>query len=327
MAGNEVTMTENSCDVLCIGILVADIFVPPLKRFPASGELVLVDNLPLSTGGCAANTAIDLAKLGMKVSVVGKTGNDVFADFIANELKSHGIDTSGIRSTTTLPTSRTVILPIIGDDRRYIHAKGANAELKVTDVDLEQVARSKALYVGGYLLVPSFKQEELVELFKFARSRGVKTILDVAGVNPELGLEPVRQVLSYTDAFLPNNDEAFLLTGETDPLKQAAAILECGTQTAVITLGSNGAVALTRQECLRASAFKINFVDGSGGGDAFDAGFIIGMLEGWGLPRTIEFASAIGASACTRLGTTAGVFTRPEAQTFLNHNQLEIKKV
>jgi sugar/nucleoside kinase (ribokinase family) len=320
-------MTGKNCDVLCIGVLVADIFVPPLTRFPASGELMLVDNLPLSTGGCAANTAIDLAKLGIQVSVVGKTGNDVFADFISSDLKAHNIDTSGIKTTPTAPTSRTVILPIIGEDRRYIHTLGANAELKVTDVDRQQVAQSRILYVGGYCLFPGFKQDELVELFKFARSKGVKTILDVAGVNPELGLAQVQQVLPYTDAFLPNNDEAFLLTGETDPLKQAEALLQCGTQTAVITLGGEGVIALTHQSRLRASAFKIKFVDGSGGGDAFDAGFIYGMLNDWDLARKLEFASAIGASACTRLGTTAGVFTLNEAQDFLKQNKLKIQKI
>ena len=320
-------MPDDAYDVLCIGILVADIFVPPLTRFPVSGELMRVDNLLLSTGGCAANTGIDLAKLGARVGVVGKTGNDIFADFIAGELQSQGIDISGIRSSAAAPTSRTVILPIIGDDRRYIHAVGANAELKVTDVDLAQVARAKVLSVGGYLLFPGFKQEELVELFKFAREQGIKTVLDVAGVNPELGLEPLRQVLPFTDVFLPNNDEAFLMTGESDPLKQANVLAECGADTVVITLGGNGLVAQSHGLCFRAPAFKIDFVDGSGSGDAFDAGFVLGLLEGWDLPRTLEFASAIGASACTRLGTTAGVFTRPEADAFLSRNHIVVKEL
>jgi sugar/nucleoside kinase (ribokinase family) len=316
-----------SYDVLCIGVLVADIFVPPLNRFPASGELMLVDDLLLSTGGCAANTGMDLAKLGARVSVTGKVGNDVFADFILHELQSKCIDVSGIRYSSTAPTSRTVILPIIGDDRRYIHSVGANAELKVSDVDLDQVARARVLYVGGYMVIPGFKQEELMELFMFAKVHGIKTVLDVAGVNPRLGLEPLRQVLPYTDVFLPNDDEGFLITRESDPLKQTEIFVEGGVTTAVVTLGGRGAVARTRQQCLHAPAFQIDFVDASGGGDAFDAGFIIGLLEGWDLLRTLEFASAIGASACTRLGTTAGVFTRTEADVFLAEHHLKITTI
>ena len=320
-------MPDEAYDALCIGILVADIFVPPLSRFPVSGELMKVDDILLSTGGCAANTGIDLAKLGARVGVVGKTGNDIFADFIARDLQSHTIDVTGIRSSSTAPTSRTVILPVIGDDRRYIHAVGANAELKVSDIDLAQVARCKVLAVGGYLLFPGFKQEELVELFKFARARGIQTLLDVAGVNPEQGLEPLRQVLPFTDVFLPNNDEAFLMTGESDPLKQAGILAACGAKTVVITLGGNGLVATSHGQTYRAPAYPVDFVDGSGSGDAFDAGFIVGMLEGWDLPRSLAFASAIGASACTRLGTTVGVFTRAEADAFLSNNHIEVKVI
>ena len=65
-------------------------------------------------------------------------------------------------------------------------------------------------------------------------------------------------------------------------------------------------------------------VDPSGGGDGFDAGFIYGLLQGWGLRRTLEFASAMGASACTKVGTTPGLFTRSEAEDFLSRNRIEI---
>ena len=152
-------------------------------------------------------------------------------------------------------------------------------------------------------------------------------MLDVAGPGPGQGLTPLKQVLPYTDVFLPNDDEARSLTGESDPVRQAECLLECGVGTAVVTLGARGAVARTRDMTLQASAFKIDVVDPSGGGDAFDAGFIVGMLQGWELRRTLEFASAIGASACTKLGCTPGVFTESEALLFLNQNHLEITTV
>ncbi len=319
-------MADTSHDVLCIGILVADIVVPPLERIPASGELILVDNILLSTGGCASNAAIDLAKLGVKVAVVGKTGKDIFAEFLSRDLQSYGVDISGLRSDPVAPTSRTVILPIIGSDRRYIHTLGANASLTVKDIDLGQVARSRVLYVGGYLLIPGFKQEALVELFQFARQHDIKTVLDVAGA-PQRGLEPFSQVLPFTDVFLPNNDEAYAITGETDPFEQARTFSDCGAETTIITLGGNGVVARSQGRYYQAPAFPIDFVDASGGGDAFDAGYISGMLAGWDLARRLEFASAIGASACTRLGTTAGVFTRAEADTFLEQNHLQINTI
>lgn len=149
-------MSNPEHDVLCAGILVADLFMPPLPRLPEEGELLRVDDMLLTTGGCAANTGADLARLGARTAIVGKVGNDAFAGFIRQDLAAKGCDVSGIRASPGLPTSRTVILPVIGQDRRYIHAVGANAELRAEDVDLDQVARSHVLYVGGYQLCPGW---------------------------------------------------------------------------------------------------------------------------------------------------------------------------
>jgi sugar/nucleoside kinase (ribokinase family) len=312
-------------DVVCVGILVADLFVPPLPRLPAAGELQLVDDMLLSTGGCAANAAMNLARLGMRVAVAGKVGNDFFAGFVRQELEAKGVDVTGIRRSDTAPTSSTVILPVVSQDRRYIHTVGANAELRVEDVDLEQVARARVLYVGGYLLFPGFEPAALARLFHFARERGIQTVLDVAGPQPEQSLKALAPVLPFTDVFLPNEDEAGLITGESDAWRQSEILLERGARTIVITRGAEGVVVRTQQAAYSAAALPIDFVDGSGAGDAFDAGYIAGLLEGWDLERTIAFASAVGASACTRLGTTPGVFTRAEALDFLAHHPLSLR--
>ena len=112
-------------DVVCVGILVADLFVPPLPRLPAAGELQLVENMLLSTGGCAANAAMDLARLGRRVAVAGQVGNDFFAGFVRQELEAKGVDVTGIRRSATAPTASTVILPVVGQDRRADAARPA----------------------------------------------------------------------------------------------------------------------------------------------------------------------------------------------------------
>lgn len=317
-------MSTSELDVLCVGILVADLFVPPLPRLPIPGELQLVDGMLLSTGGCAANAAMDLARLGARVAVAGKVGNDFFASFVRQELEAKGVDVAGIRQSATAPTASTVILPVVGQDRRYIHSVGANADLRVDDVDLDQVARARILYVGGYLLFPGFEPAALAHLFQFARERGIQTVLDVAGPQPEQSLPALTPVLPFTDVFLPNQDEAAIITGESDAWGQARILLELGAQTVVITRGASGVVVRTQQIAFSAEALPIDFVDGSGAGDAFDAGFIVGLLEGWDLERTVAFASAVGASSCSQLGTTRGVFTRAEARDYLVRHPLKI---
>jgi len=318
-------MSGSGCEVLSVGILVADVFVPPLPRLPLAGELQLVDDMLLSAVGCAANTAMDLARLGVRTAVCAKVGNDIFADFVRQELAAKGVDVSGVVASAGAPTSRTVILPVVGDDRRYIHAVGANAELRVADVNREQLARARVLHVGGYLLFPGFEPAALAELFQWARERGIRTVLDVAGPTPAHGLDPLRPVLPYTDVFLPNDDEAAVLTGETDPFRQAAFFAGLGAHTTVITRGGEGVLVRTPEAVYTAPAPEFAFVDGSGAGDAFDAGYIVGLLEGWDLARTIAFASAVGGSACTRLGTTAGVLTRAEAEAYLAAHPLPLQ--
>ena len=309
-------MAANRAEVFCAGILVADLFAPPLPRLPRVGELLHVDDFLLTVGGCAANTGADLVRLGRRAAVAGKVGQDAAGDFVLSALGARGIDASPVRRSAA-PTSRTVILPVVGEDRRYIHAVGANADFTIDDLDFERAAAARVLYLGGYLLLPGLAGGDLARLFAHARGRGALTVLDVAGVRPGMGLGPLAEVLPHTDVFLPNNDEAHALTGEQDPARQAAIFLGCGAKVVAVTLGGAGAVVCTAGERLRAAAYPVDVVDPSGGGDAFDAGFIVGLLEGWDLRRTLAFASAVGASACTRLGCTDGVFTRAEADAFV----------
>jgi sugar/nucleoside kinase (ribokinase family) len=314
-------------DVLCAGILVADLFVPPLPRLPEPGELQKVGAMPLAPGGCAVNAALDLVRLGLRVGVAGLVGRDLFGEFIRRDLLGRGLaDASGIREIAEVPTSQTVILPVTGQDRRFIHSVGANAAFRVADVDRAAVARCRVLYVGGYGILPGFEARELGDLFAFARAKSVRTVLDVAGVAAGTGPAMLAPVLPHVDAFLPNDDEARLLTGETDPVRQARRFVDLGAITAVVTRGGDGLAVATRDGAWTAGAFAVDVVDASGSGDAFDAGFIVGLIEGWDLGRTLAFASAVGASCCTRLGTTAGVFTRAEAETFLASHPFTLKE-
>jgi sugar/nucleoside kinase (ribokinase family) len=135
-------------------------------------------------------------------------------------------------------------------------------------------------------------------------------------------LEPV---LPYTDIFLPNRDEAALILGETDPVSQARRFHDLGTRLVVITDGVNGAVAWSDSLRVRLGSFPVTFIDGTGGGDAFDAGLIAGRLDGRDDLDCLKLASALGASCVRAVGATPGVFTRPEADTFIAAHSLSIE--
>lgn len=303
--------------VVCAGILVADIFVPPLPRLPEAGELLATDDFWIDSGGCAANTATSLLKLDVPTCVVGMVGQDNFGDFVKSDLTAKRVDTGGIRRSDQTGTSKTVILPVRGQDRRYIHTFGANADFRVSDIPRDLVARTRVFYVGGYLVLPGFDPAELRDLLAFARQSGALTVLDV--VVPEGGENraALEAVLPAVDFFTPNDHEARILTGESDPQRQAERLLQAGCQTVIITQGERGVLLKNAGEQITLPAFPFEMVDGSGAGDAFSAGLIAGLLDERPLTECLRLASVVGGSACTKLGCTPGVFTRAEADAYL----------
>lgn len=314
-------------DVACVGILVTDILSDILPKLPDPGELISVKEIYLATGGCASNTAVSLSKIGLKAGVIGKVGNDIFGDFVINYLKENGVDISTVSRSKEKATSKTIILLTADEDRRFIHNFGANADFGLDDIDLNYVCQAKALYVGGYLVLPRLNQASLIKLFKLAKEKNISTFLDVVAPGPDPDLiNQCKEAFSYTDYFLPNQDEARILTGKEDPESQAEVFLKYNPEmVVVITMGREGALIRTKDKVIRSKVYKVDIVDPSGGGDAFDAGFIFGILQGWNLEKTLQFASAMGASAVTAIGCTTGVFTRDEALKFIQENKLEMK--
>jgi sugar/nucleoside kinase (ribokinase family) len=314
-----------SFDCLSVGILVADHLCTPIARLPDAGELVLADDLPLAIGGCAANVAIDLRRVGLSVGVVGCVGDDVFGQFIRDTLEATGADTDGIRRVTEMPTSGTLILNVAGQDRRFIHTIGASAALRAADIPWSLVEQCKVLYLGGYLLLKGLESTELAELFRKARAAGIVTVLDIVMPGPGDHLAQLTAVLRETDVFLPNTDEAASITGQKDPQSQAESFLNAGARTVVITCGQQGALLMSDSLRLRTGTYPTQFVGGTGAGDAFDAGYILGLVQQNEPRRCLEWGSALGASCVRSISATQSVFTRLEAQAFIDQTSLDIR--
>lgn len=311
--------TSPTPNVLCVGILVADVVVPPLARLPRAGELIATDDFLVQPGGCAANTAISLGRLGVRSTVVGRVGDDMFGDLVERYLGDRGVDTRGVLRTAGWGTSKTVILPVAGDDRRFVHTFGANAALTAEDIPHTMLERADVVYVGGYLVLPALHQGALADRLRIARGHGASIVLDVVvpSDRADVSIEAVHELLPLADYFVPNEDEARALTGESELHRQAAGLRDAGSRVVVIKRGEQGVFVLADDESFELPAPPVQVVEPSGAGDAFAAGLAHGILEGWELERSVRFASVIGASACTALGCYAGVFTREEAERFL----------
>lgn len=308
--------------VVCAGIVVADHLCPPLDHMPKPGELIGCDRMVLNIGGGAANVSADLARLGVGVSIRARVGDDVFGRFIIESLENGGVDAGPMIVDPGASTSQTLIVNVRGEDRRFIHCSGANTRFTPADLDEILALPPKILYVGYFLLMTGLDADGLAERFARAQASGSTTILDVATAGPGDYVEPLRKVLPHTDVFLPNGDEAALILGETDPERQAEAFYEMGAKRTIVTLGERGAVSVSRDLRIRLGVYPTEHVDGSGGGDAFVAGYITGLLEGRSELDCLKLASAAGASCVRAVGTTAGVFTRAEADAFIRTHDL-----
>ncbi|MBC8116834.1 MAG: carbohydrate kinase family protein, partial [Candidatus Saccharimonas sp.] len=142
-----------SLDCLCAGIVVADSVCQPLAKMPPPGTLARTERVEFTIGGCAANVAVDMAKLGLTVGVSGRVGDDVFGREVRDRLVASSVDCSGLVLSPTAPTSSTFVLNVRGEDRRFIHCVGANAEYDGRQVTAETIRAAKVLYVGGFGLL------------------------------------------------------------------------------------------------------------------------------------------------------------------------------
>lgn len=294
-------------DVICLGILVADVVAKPVRKIPESGKLELVDKMELHSGGCAANTAICLSRLGIKTAVSGKVGMDGFGDFLVNKFKSEGLEVSGIRRDSVTNTSVTMVMVDEGGERSFIHYIGTNAALREKDIDLDLFPDAKILHLGGFYLMPGFDGEPASRVLKKAKEKGLFTSLDTCWDSQGRWLRLLEPCLEVTDIFLPSIEEAKKISNEEEPEKIAEFFLKRGVQTVGLKMGEKGAFIASQDEAFSLSPFKVNVVDTTGAGDAFVAGFLAGKVFGDNLRDTARLACAAGAASVSAIGATDGV--------------------
>lgn len=304
-------------DIGCVGILVEDTFCGPMRELPREGMLLALDGMPVKAGGCAANVAIDLAKQGLSVEIAGCVGRDPAAATLRSALEQQHVGCSQLVTTDAFPTSRTVILLIEGQDRRYLHVFGANRAFTIAHLSREWIASLKVFYLGGLFAMPGIDLGELKDLLLFCRARGVATVVDVVMPQSWQNRGELNALLPHMDYFLPNNDEGRLITGHEQPLDQLRWFHAAGARTVVITQGKAGSLAGRDGRYWRCGTYPAKVVDPSGSGDAFGAGIIAAIRQGRDLPDLLRYGSALGASATRAVGTTDGVFTAAEANAFI----------
>jgi len=312
---------------LCSGILFADIACHPISHVPQAGELIPTDKIELNLGGCASNVAVDLARLGVDVTLSGCVGDDSLSDFIVRSVSLPNIDITRLQRSADRCPGTALHINVKDQDRRFICTTGANDDYVFDDELFQLIAHPdltvpKIFYLGGFFMLRALETERTVRLFQSAREHGWTTLLDVVLYGDRPYWDLVEPLLPHTDIFLPNEHEGEKIAGEKTPRDQAKKFLDAGVGAAIITQGELGTLYFSVKEQFRAGVYPTNYVSGAGAGDAFDAGLIAALLEGRDPREAVRWGSALGASCVREVSTTGGVFHRTELLEFLDTHEL-----
>ena len=294
--------------VCCLGILVADVVGKTIESFPPKGTLAAVERIELHVGGCAANTGLALAKLGIETSLLGKIGDDGFGQFLAGTLERYGVNTRGLIRDAVEATSATMVAVDGVGERTFLHYPGANAVFTAADVFWPEIEAAPILHVAGPFLMPRYMGADNAAVLKQAKALGKTTTLDTVWDTTGRWMSVLAPCLPYLDYLLPSWEEARLLTGRETPEDIAQVFLDGGVGIVGLKLGAAGAYLRTAAgDELRVPPFFVEAVDALGAGDCWAAGFLCGLTCGWDLEKTARFANAAGACAVQSLGATTGL--------------------
>ena len=283
--------------VLCLGDVNVDILLY-IDSLPPLGGEVLASKSTVAPGGAAANTCVALSRLGVDSGIVGCVGDDALGWALAEDFRREGVDTSLLAKRGEDSTGFVVILVTPGGERTMLSYRGANRLLSPDDIDEEAVGRAEVLFVSGYALLEETQRSAAIKAIEVAREGGVKVVVDMCYSLAKLGLEEVKRRVGFVDVLLTNEDEARFLSGTRDYEKLVGVLAE----TVYVKMGGKGSVAYRDGEIAEKPAFKIDAVDTTGAGDAFNAGIIFAGLLRLSLEDSLTLGNAVAGYKCTGRG-------------------------
>ncbi len=291
--------------VVTMGAHILDVLVHPVEAIPPGQATALVQQIRITAAGTAAGTALSLAKLGATVSSAGAVGADATGDMLVTLLTRAGIDTGMIVRTANAPTSASILPIRPNGDRPSLHLLGANTAFTPSDVVWDVLAEADHLHLGApELLGP----DNAGEILRRAKELGLTTSVDLIAPG-ELGTtDLIAPALAHTDYLLPNLEQVTGFTSLDDPAAACRALLDLGAGLVAATMGGDGVLLARGDELIHVPAFAASVVDTTGCGDAFSAGFLVGVAAGRDPRRAAVLGCATAALVAGGLGSDHGDF-------------------
>ncbi|MBU0619200.1 carbohydrate kinase family protein [Patescibacteria group bacterium] len=314
-------------DVICFGSAFADVFLksdefktvrsPRVKTGVAMcgimGGKLAVDELVMTTGGCATNAAVSFERKGLQAACIACVGNDFWGQFIKRELKNEGVSLIHLQTDKSRQTSCSTILVNQQGRRVALVYRNASNQLAWQKVKWQSL-NSRWFYVGslgGDLAL-------LTKIVRTAQDKKVKIAFN-PGSNEIKSRDQLVPFLKQVEVLLLNTVEAAQLTGIKISQKTAMfkKLRKMGPKVIALTQGSQGAWLSFGKKVYKAPVFKVKTMEETGAGDAFGSGLVAGLALGLKPKDAIKLAMANSASVVAQVGSKAGLLWQDEVKAWL----------
>ncbi len=278
------------------------------------GRLSKVELFKRGWGGDTSNFAVSAARQGLSVGHICGLGDDEFGRSLLDLWESEGMDISRVNVEEDAWTAIYIISLMEGGghDFTYYRVGSAASRYSVDDLDVDYLKGAKVFHTSGITLaISEAAREAAIEAMRITREKGGFNSFDINMRAKLWDIETARNSLaeafSYSDVVYASMDDMNTLYGMTEMEEAARHLRDMGVGTVVVKHGGEGCYVSTDEESFTMPGYRIDVVDSTGAGDAFDGAWVKGVLEGWDLRRTASFANAVGALTATGLGAVAPI--------------------
>lgn len=296
--------------IVVIGSINMDL-VTICDRAPNGGETLLGSEFFQIPGGKGANQAVTIGKLGSRVVILGKVGDDLFGKELLSSMDKNGVDIQFIEKAPVSTGIAKIVVEKNGQNRILV-VPGANSYVDIEYIDNHLDVIKDCDVVIGQLEIPISTVEYA---FKKAKEYGKITIL-----NPAPAIKLSEELIKNSDYIIPNESELEVITGmkieSFDGIIEAAKkVIKMGVKGLIVTLGEKGSLYLGGDKFTKHSAYKVKVIDTTAAGDSFIGGFVTRL--DLGVDKAIEFATKVSAISVTKRGAQTSIPTMEEVENFV----------
>ncbi|MBN2322286.1 MAG: hypothetical protein JXQ30_01010 [Spirochaetes bacterium] len=281
-------------EVVAIGNIVNDFSIGPIDELPGLGKMYAVERISPVLGGTASIMVSGLGKMGIRVKLLGRIGDDIFGDFVIERLRDCGVDVSAVIRDRAVQTPITLGFVNGRGERRLLHCFGTDAVTTEADFDLSPYGKNTVFYVGGIDVMTKMRGEPVARVLREAKERGMTTVLDTVYDPFEEWFPVIGPSIAWIDLFVTSLKEAMHYASSSNPLEIIKFFRTHGSRCMVLKMGEKGCMVSDRDSRYRLLCPDLEAKDTIGAGDNFVAGFIAGIVKKMSLKD------------CARLGVAAG---------------------